>query len=271
MQSRSRLYLGAATAPAIISVTRQYARMQNMPLPNVTAGGSALPAFSNFTLSQLYQQFGVVFNQWESSRGDIYDSFSYPAAGLAQPQVLFQVPIGAGAGFGGGNKTASDTNMQNNGVLPQNVMFLVQSISIDVQPTTPTGGAGADLPASKGAVALNNLVNDVYIIRRSGNFKLTVGSKDYCQEAPLAQFPPLGRLHVTGAYSDSTTPAAAQQTKAIFAEVQGSPYLLGDDSIMIPPMTNFGCTVWWPEGAQVIANPARIFVHLNGKLLRKIQ
>lgn len=211
--------------------------------------------------------FNVInWNDWEITTQSLYDSTSYLAAGQAS-LAFFQNPIGQGVGFGGGSKTLSDTNMQLAGQLPNGQMFIVTSVELNFQPTTPT--VAADMPASIAAAStLPHLVNDAYIFWRSGNLVFNVLSKNYITEAPLMAFPPTDDLAGFAAVGSGTT---VDQTVINYANSSGPTYLLTPNNILITSNQNFKVTLAWPEGNQAITNPARVFVKLNGMLLRLTQ
>lgn len=215
------------------------------------------------------QSFSTVqWNNWEFVTQSLYDSTAYPAAGSLSLS-FFQTPQGAGLGFGGGTKTQSDTNMVLNGQLPSGNMFVIATLEIEFQPTTPT--VAAQMPAAQGAVAAALIVNDAYIFWRSGNFTLRILQKDYSTEAPLMRFPSQSDFSVQGALSDSTTPAASAQNRIAFGSAYGPVYTLAPNNLLIPETTNFKVTLAWPEGLQAITNPARIFVRLGGMQARQAQ
>lgn len=224
--------------------------------------GGYVPTIANLP------NFQVNWNQWEALRQSLYDSTSYAAAGTTQ-LTFFALPVGQGTGFGGSTKTLSDTNMTLAGQLPANQMFLVQEIEIHCQVTTPT--VTAQMPAVFGAQAAAQLVNDAYIFYRSGNLNFIIGSKTYLQEGPLGRFPPYSVFEVQGAAADATATDSSKQTRVFYAGYRGTPYTLGPNNLLLIPNQNFGITLNWPEGAQAITNPARIFVVLNGILYRKAQ
>jgi hypothetical protein len=259
-------YLGSV-APIITSTTREYARMQQItgPAPAIVMqGGSQIAAVPN--RSQL-DAYNVNRDGWEAITNTLYDSLPYPAAGLLVAS-FFTTPIGQGVGFGGGVKSFSDTNMTNPGSLPANQEFLITSIELLFSPTTPT--VAAAMPAFFGAQAAAVLINDAYIFYRAGNLTLTIGSKAYCQEAPLMKFPAKAYFHLDAALSDATTAGAAFQNKISFGTARGRPYLL-KAPLRLVSNQNFSVVLNWPEGLQVISNPARVTVSLDGILYRRSQ
>jgi hypothetical protein len=208
------------------------------------------------------------WGNWEFIEQSLYDSVAYPAAGLLNT-IFFQVPQGQGVGFGGGAKTLSDTNMQNQGMLSQGLMQLVTSIELEFQVTTPTVAAG--MPAAFGAQAVAVQINDAYIFWRSGNLVFKVLAKNYVTEAPLMRFPSTDDFSLQAAVGDVSTTGASLQSRIAFASAYGAPYILSPNNILIPSTTGFMVTLAWPEGLQAITNPARIFCHLNGMEARLAQ
>jgi hypothetical protein len=218
--------------------------------------------------SEAMSQYSVNRDGWEALRYALYDSNSYPTTGISSLSFFTQ-PVGQGTGWTGvGAKTLSDTNMDLAGQLPANKAFLIQSVEVILWPSTPS--VSGALPSAYGAGAVAASVNDSYVFRRSGNFKLTIGSKDYITEAPLSVFPQKSSFEVSGALSDATTAAASQQSRLAYANVKGRPYFV-DPNIMLISTQNFGVTLAWPEGLQVINNAARVFIRLDGILYRKSQ
>lgn len=212
--------------------------------------------------------FNVNWQQWEFTTQSLYDSAPYPAAGVASLSFFTQ-QIGQGTGFGGGTKTLSDTNMRLSGQLSAGQMFIISSVEVMVQPTTPS--VAAQLPASFGAQAPAQIVNDSYIIGRSGNLILNILAKQYLQEAPLGNLPPSSDFELSGALADATTAAATQQSRLAFGNYEGTNYTLAPNNILLTSNQNFNVTLAWPEGLQAITNPARLFVRLNGMQARLAQ
>jgi hypothetical protein len=220
-------------------------------------------------LSAIERRYGVNLDIWERQSWEFFDSAAYPQAGIASLN-FFQNPKGQGTGFGGGAKTASDTNMTASGQLPANQMFLIRKIEVSIEPTTPS--VTAQNPAVGGGGEVGPLlINDVWNIGRSGNLTLTVGQKNYIELGPLGKFPPSSWMELQAALSDATTAAGNQQTRAAFAQFKGRGFHLSPYDVMLIPTQNFGVQLAWPEGLQAITNPARLFVHLIGTFYRKAQ
>lgn len=198
---------------------------------------------------------------WEAVRQSLYDYQVYAAAGQSQLS-FFVSPVG-------GTRTASDTNMTLAGQLPKNQEFLVQSVEVFFTPTTPT--VAAQMPASFGAQAAAQIVNDSFIVGRSGNLTFTIGSKPYLQDAPLGRFPQKAYFCVEGAAADTSTAGVNLQSRIVYGHWGGRPYLLDPAPLLLPENQNFAVTLSWPEGAQAITSPGRIGVILDGILYRRSQ
>lgn len=213
------------------------------------------------TRAQL-SKFNVNRPGWEAVRQTLYDFTAYAAAGQAVLN-FFATPNGQGG------KTLSDTNMTLAGQLPANQEFLIQSIEVMFLPTVPA--VTAQNPATFGAQAIAQIVNDAYIVGRTGNLQLTIGSKPYLQEAPIGRFPPKAHFTLNAALADVSTAGAALQSRIAFAYWTGRPYLLSPADLLLVQNQNFSVSLNWPEGVQAITNPGRIGVILDGILYRRSQ
>jgi hypothetical protein len=209
---------------------------------------------------------------WEAIRNALYDSSAYAAAGALSLQ-FFQVPQGQGTTsepVSTGVKTLADTNMLAAGSLPNNIEYLAESVEIDFQPTTPTVATAMpgvqETPSAATAIVL---INDVYIFRRSGWLIFHIGSKDYLQEAPLSKFPTKTHFHVEGFASDADT-TTKNLTIGQWATVSGRPYHLAPLSLRLESTQNFNINLNW-GAKQVITNPARVFVRIDGVYYRRSQ
>lgn len=218
------------------------------------------------SISNVQAAYAVVLNSMAQSKWTLYDSVPYPATGSTVLN-FFNFQVGAGVGYGGAAKTYSDTNLTMPNSLPSTQKFLIEAISIEVQPSTPSGVGivdpawGATLPAGG-----DPFVNDAWYILRTGNFNLTIASVPYCQEAPLYAVPPLCFPRVDAALSGTATDQAIAMIQSY-----GSPYVLDPNNLLLEANMNFNAVLSWPEGIQPIQKPARIFVKLHGTLYRNIQ
>lgn len=208
---------------------------------------------------QEFNQFNVNRAGWEKIAWEFYDRQTYIAAGQAQLNFFQAGPAGT---------NLSQTDMQLPGQLPINQVFLLQGIEVTFDPTTPT--VAADMPAAFGAQAVANIINDAYIFYRSGNLQLFIGSKPYLQVAPLGRFPSQRNFHVEGALADVSTAGAALQSRIAFGHSVGRPFTL-NPFLLLTSNQNFGVNLNWPEGVQAITNPAQVFVHLCGTIVRRSQ
>jgi hypothetical protein len=199
---------------------------------------------------------------WEAVRQSFYDFQAYAQAGQSQ-LIFFQVPAGQSS------KTASDTNTTNAGMLPANQQYLLESIEVVFFPTVPA--VAAQNPAAFGAQAVAQIVNDVYIVGRTGNLVLFIGSKPYLTEAPLGRFPAKTHFNLQAAAADVSTAGSSFQTRIAFGFWSGRPYLLSPTKLLLIPTQNFSVTLNWPEGVQALTNAGRIGVILDGILYRKSQ
>lgn len=255
-----------SVAKSIVSMTHEYARMQMLPapgagvFPQAPGGMIAMPIPNR---SQL-DAYNVNREGWEGFTNCLYDAAAYPAAGL-NTLNFFNTPLGAGATA----KTKSDTNMTLAGQMPANQEFLIQSVEIMFLPSTPT--VASTMPASLDAAAnaAQTIINDSYIFYRSGNLSLTIGAKDYLNEAPLMKFPPKAYFKLDAAIASSTT-ADTKALKTGFATARGRPYLL-KAPLRLVSNQNFTAQLAWPEGLQVIISPARIILSLDGVFYRRSQ
>ncbi|MGH8742870.1 MAG: hypothetical protein ACREUY_01175 [Burkholderiales bacterium] len=210
--------------------------------------------------------FNVNREGWEAIGNTLYDSVAYAAAGQTQ-LTFFALPIGQGTGFAGGTKTLMDTNMRNPGSLPANQEFLVEGIEVLFWPSRPA--VVAQLPAVFGTQAVAQIVNDSYAFYNSGSLILFIGSKNYCEEAPLVKFPPTSNFGLDAAVADTSTVAGNSQQRIAFASARGKPYYLRSPLRLVSNQ-NFAVSLNW-DAAVTITNPGRIFVSLCGVFYRRSQ
>lgn len=228
---------------------------------------NGLPVINNLSVAQ---QFAATLNQWEIITYSLYDSAAYPAAGVASLSFFTQ-PVGSGTGFGGGTKTQSDTNMTQAGVLSAGQAFIITGINVEFLPTVPS--VTAQLPAVFGAQAAANIVNDAYLFRAHGNLQFQILQKPYLIEGPLMRFPSPNDFWVSGALADATSPAASSQSRLAFGRADGPSQILSPNNLLIIPTQSFNVTLNWPEGVIALpsSNPGRVYVRLEGALLRAAQ
>lgn len=248
--------------------------MQNVVVKDPNTGASVVvqaPSIANVS-----RQYAVTLNQYEQTRATLYDGLVYPAAGTTQLN-FFAVPQGQGTSvLGTGTKTLSDTNLQLAGQLPATQRFLIERVTLKVQPSTPSNNAAIIDPAYLGAPTSFLPINDVWYILRSGNLQLKLADKVYVQEAPLDVFPPTSSMRIDAALAQETLTNTGNTTgnnslEIGFAQSYGMTYDLDPDNLLIDSNMSFGLTLNWPEGLQAINKPARIFARLEGTLYRMVQ
>lgn len=187
----------------------------------------------------------------------LYDFQKYDKAGQTS-LTFFQTPNGSGG------KTLADTNMTNAGVLPAPQYFVVNTIEVIFYPGASPAEGGLT------SATVNEFVNDVYAVSKSGYLEFTIGSKPYTQDAPLGMFPPCTRLGGFAALTDATTAAANLLTQVSYASAAGATYNIVP--LTIPTQQNFSVKLSWPS---VVALPSgvdgRIGVRLGGFLYRSVQ
>ncbi len=232
--------------------------------PHGPAGG--LPGVMSY--EEMKAKYSVTNEYWEVITTSLYDSLPYAAAGVTQ-MTFFQNGIGQGTGFGGAAKTLSDTNMISNGLLPNGISFLVQEIELEIQPTTPT--VAAQMPAAFGPQAIAQIVNDVFIIGRSGSLTMNILAKPYLTEGPVGQFVSRYDFDISGAVADISTTGANMQSRIVYGKWIGDRYKLSPVDLRLAETMNFNVVLKWEEGLQAITNPARIFCRLRGLEYRRSQ
>jgi len=205
-----------------------------------------------FTMVDLDEKFAVFRQGFEGISQDLYDYVTYPAAGTTGLN-FFQVPIGQST------KTLADTNMINQGQLPQSQKFLVTGIRVDFLP--------ANVASSTGAVVAAN-ANDMKAVGETGALQFTIGVKTYHQGAPLKSYPVGYRIGGDFALSDTTTAAAARVTKVDLAYWAGEVRQI--NPVLIPSNESFNVSMQWPTAVS-ITTQARIGVRLDGILFRRSQ
>lgn len=194
--------------------------------------------------------------EYEVIGSALYDFGAYAAAGQTELN-FFQTPQGQGG------KTLADTNMEAAGSLPAPKNFLVTSLEVNFWPGVS--------PATFGAQAAAQYVNDVWTIAKSGFLEFYIGSKNYIQEGPLGVFPAANGLVMSAALADATTPGANTQSRIAYANMGGKPYVL-PSPIALVSNQNFRVSLKWPTAVALPSTTeARIGVRLRGYLYRLSQ
>jgi hypothetical protein len=195
--------------------------------------------------------------------GPLYDSAVYAAAGQLQLN-FFQTPIGAGATSApgaAGTKSEADTNMTNNGLLPQGNRFYCTGLEFNFIP--------GSVPGNTGAIATTGQnLNDVNAVARSGWVRFRIQNRDYILDGPIGVFPPLNRLAVSSTPASVVT--AATMVQADYAAMAGAPYNIVP--VFIESNTSFSVQINWPALVPLPSTVAgRIFCRLRGRLIRAAQ
>jgi hypothetical protein len=193
----------------------------------------------------------------------LYDANSYPSAGTLQLN-FFALPIGQGttsAPGATGTKTLADTNMTAAGQLTMGNDFYMTGQEVLFFP--------GENPSSSGTTT-GFFLNDTWVFSKSGVLTLAIGSnRNYIQDGPLGQFPPITRLAVSSAVS-GTGAATTTINDATYAVMAGQPYSI--TPVYITATLGFQETMTWPALVATISpNAARVFARLDGYLIRNAQ
>lgn len=179
----------------------------------------------------------------------LYDYQTKSSSATAQ-QRFFLEPQG-----GASNKTLVDTNMTLAGQIPKGQAFLITGIEVDFFPGEDPLQEAVD----------NDFINDVYAFYKTGALILTIGSKDYVQQAPLMKFPPSHRLAVDAA---AATTATTTTIEFAYATACGREFAIRD--LLLESNQNFNVTLI-NMPALPSAVDGRVGVTLNGFLYRNAQ
>jgi hypothetical protein len=193
----------------------------------------------------------------------LYDSNSYPSAGTLQLN-FFALPIGQGttsAPGATGTKTLADTNMTAAGQLTMGNDFYMTGQEVLFFP--------GENPGTQGTTA-GFFLNDTWVFSKSGVLTLAIGSnRNYIQDGPLGQFPPITRLAVASAIAGSGA-ATTTINESTYAVLAGTPYSI--TPVYITATLGFQETMTWPALVATISpNAARVFSRLDGYLIRNAQ
>jgi hypothetical protein len=198
----------------------------------------------------------------------LYDSNAYVATTGHTQLNFFSTPIGQGttsAPGATGTKTLSDTNMTAAGQLTMGNDFYMTGQEILFYP----GENPATLEAASG---IGNFVNDTWVFAKSGVLTLQVGSnRQYIQDGPMMQFPPLTRLTIGTALAGGIPGTGTQNLSEVtYAVAAGSPYNI--TPIYITATLGFQETITWPAAVTLpSSNNARVQSRLDGWLIRNAQ
>lgn len=216
----------------------------------------------------------------EVIRQPLYDRITYPTAGLNQFQ-FFNNPKGTAfsseSGNGANVKTDADTNMTQQGQLPNPQAYWMDGIQVFVDPgsvatTVNTYVTNPPVQAlAVAAVAVGNAgILDKNLILNAGWLQLFIAQKPYFQDGPLYVFPPQQRIRFDGALGNSDT-TTHNEIAAFVMYADGSPREL-QPGVGLDTGYNFGVNINFPV---LQATPsgfnARLKVALTGWLFRQTQ
>ncbi len=195
----------------------------------------------------------------EAVNQDLWDYQTYLAAG--QTQLLFFAQPQSST------KTPVDTNMTLAGQIPNGNRFELRRIEIEFFPGINPGMAQRNSAAAAG---VDQFVNDLYTVMKSGFVKLEILNKTYLTFAPLGKAPVTHGLTGFSSQSDTTTAGAAQLTRTSYWRLAGEP--LDVTPVNLEPNMNFGVTIGWPAAVPLPSGvDGRIGVILRGITTRVSQ
>ena len=223
------------------------------------------PVLTNTQLQNHITQVGTISDViW----APLYDSVAYPSAGSTQLN-FFALPIGQGtttAPGASGTKTINDTNMNAAGQLTMGNDFYMTGQELVFFP-------GENPAAAAGATTFGNFINDTFAFSKAGTLTLQIGSnRQYIQDGPLGQFPPVTRLVVATALADGgiTSTATTNVQEVTYAALGGQPYTI--TPVYITATLGFQESLTWAAAvAMPSGNIARVFSRLDGYLIRNAQ
>lgn len=221
------------------------------------------------TKSQIDSHRVTVGNVADVIWAPLYDFLSYATAGQLQ-LTFFTVPIGQGtttAPGATGTKTLADTNLNSAGQLTKGNEFYMTGQEIIFFPGSAPNAVGPGTTSTTFGLFLS----DVWVVSKSGVLTLKVGSdRNYIQDGPLGQFPPVTRLAVASSVAGAVTGAVTttNTVENTYAAFSGEPYTI--TPLYIESNQGFQETITWPAVVAVSA-AARIGSRLRGYLIRQAQ
>ena len=197
----------------------------------------------------------------------LYDSNAYVGTTGATTMSFFALPVGQGttsAPGASGTKTLADTNMTAAGQLTKGNAFYMTGQEMLYFPNASPG-------TNQSNTVVGNFINDLYKLGKSGVLTLQIGSnRNYIQDGPLNQFPPVTRLAVASALAGAAIGAATTQNldEVTYAVWSGEPYSI--TPVYIEATLGFQETITWPA-AVTLSGDGRLFSRLRGYLIRNAQ
>lgn len=253
----------------------QMARAIKLPVmsPVMMLAPGQFPSVADF------RNYATTTLNLEVIKQDLYDTVLYPTAGMTN-LAFFSTPQGQGLSAHQGNANAvkglADTNMVLGGQLQRGQAFFIDNVQVVFLPgsvstaNTFTPVAPMQTPATPivtGIAALG--INDDFFILNSGCLQLTIGTKPYLQDAPLAKFPPQFRMESSHGFSGGVSGTIQVSGGSAFAG--GMLYKINPGLTLFDGQS-FGVNLLWPV---VQATPSafngQMRVILGGWLARPVQ
>jgi len=194
---------------------------------------------ANVRMAEL--SLGMPLDNYECLSQPLYDTVAYPEAGGSV--YLFQNPVGAA------DKDFADTNMFLGRRLPQNVLFIIDRISVKL--------------LNQGSHALSSAATRKFY--NSGCMEFRIGAKNYATMAPIGdtrgdvQSPEISILF------DKTGPHVALSGSS---GAEPTPFTLEPNNLLLVPNQSFCLTL---SRLKPLHTPARIHAKLFGTLCRQTQ
>lgn len=141
---------------------------------------------------------GSYSNEGNALQHTLYDTAQIPAA-LGTNVNYFTQPIGAA--YANGNKTITETNLNDPGKLPNGQGFIATAMSVAVKFNADTVAGGANS-------LFEDAVSGFYGFLQNSVFEIRIAGREYDYQVPGTEFLPTAPLAVQGG---STTTLAAQR------------------------------------------------------------
>lgn len=224
--------------------------------------------FANATalsLQAIDSEFGIFGNGKECFPWVLFDKQTYPAAGFVAPVQFFQRQQGQG-GIG-----ADITNMPGQGLFPQNVQYVADSLEYDFIPARDVGRVVADTDAA-GAEPSN--FSDKYNVCMNGYVEITLANvKNYGKISPLAQLVPSYRIGGVAALAVNNGFQAVAADKTPHGLEIDAPAIMGASfpvgPFFIPSTTSFQVNLSFPSGAIPVQADSVHMFNLNGLYIQR--
>lgn len=162
---------------------------------------------------------GSYSNEGNVLQHTLYDNINFEATTVRPNGQFFTAPINSS--YMGGNKTNTETNMENAGQLPNTQTFLISEISFAFMPMI-VGGTDVDTADD---------VQDYVNIMQASRFEIKIAGRDYDLQVPGSVFfPPVfvsGVQTIAGA-TEAMTPALGQFISTGHYKLSSTPIPIGN-------------------------------------------